>query len=364
MDNHTLSVEAVLSALRRVVDPDLRRDIVSLNFVRDLAVKGSNVSFRIELTTPACPVREQLKDASIRAIRDAIPTVGSIEVEMTSRVVGRPNPQRVAIIPDVKNTIAVASGKGGVGKSTIAVNLAVALAQDSARVGIVDMDVYGPTVPTMLGITDRPKVHKQKILPVEKYGLKVMSIGFLVDPKTAIIWRGPMASGAVKQFLSDVDWGELDYLLFDMPPGTGDVQLTLVQTIPLTGALVVTTPQDVSFNIVRRGMQMFEKVNVPVLGVIENMSYYLCSHCGQREEIFGSGGGRQIAGELQVPFLGEVPINISTRIGGDAGWPIVSSAPESDQAQIIRHIARNLAAQVSIRNMTAEEKPAIEISLP
>jgi ATP-binding protein involved in chromosome partitioning len=216
----------------------------------------------------------------------------------------------------------------------------------------------------MLGITDRPKVHKQKILPVEKYGLKVMSIGFLVDPKTAIIWRGPMASGAVKQFLSDVDWGELDYLLFDMPPGTGDVQLTLVQTIPLTGALVVTTPQDVSFNIVRRGMQMFEKVNVPVLGVIENMSYYLCSHCGQREEIFGSGGGRQIAGELQVPFLGEVPINISTRIGGDAGRPIVYSDPESDQAQIIRHIARNLAAQVSIRNMTAEEKPAIEISLP
>jgi len=363
MSDHTLNEEAVLAALRRVVDPDLRKDIVTLNFVKDLKIDGHDVSFRIELTTPACPVRDQLKDQAVQAIRETIPGVNEIHVEMSSTVVAHASAQRAAILPGVKNTIAIASGKGGVGKSAVTVNLAVALAQEGANVGIVDVDVYGPTIPTMLGVTDRPKVHHQKIITVEKHGIKLMSIGFLVDPNTAIIWRGPLASGAVKQFLSDVDWGELDYLLFDMPPGTGDVQLTLVQTIPLTGAVIVTTPQDVSFNVARRGIVMFQKVNVHVLGVIENMSYFLCSNCGHREDIFGHGGGKLIAEEMGAPFLGEIPIHISMRIGGDTGNPIVISDPESEQSKIIREIARKLAAQVSIRDMTMEAEPSIHAPL-
>lgn len=353
----------VLNALRVVRDPDLHRDIVALNFVKNLEVKDSNVSFTIELTTPACPVREELKAAAVRAVRDAVPGVGEVRVEMTSRVTAHENRQKESVLPGVKNTIAVASGKGGVGKSTVAVNLAVALAREGASVGLVDADVYGPSIPLMMGITGRPQVRGNRLIPIEQWGVKVMSIGFLVDPMQAVIWRGPMASGAVKQFMSDVEWGELDYLVFDLPPGTGDIQLTLVQTIPLTGAVVVTTPQDISLADARKGYAMFARVSVPVLGIVENMSYHVCSSCGHREHIFDYGGGRRAAEELGVPFLGEVPLVTAIRQSGDTGTPVVTRAEGSPDADAFRAIARNMAAQVSIRNAAQESVPAVDIQM-
>ncbi|MBI4535412.1 MAG: iron-sulfur cluster carrier protein ApbC [Ignavibacteriae bacterium] len=353
----------ILEALKVVKDPDLHRDIVTLNFVKNVNINDRDVSFTIELTTPACPVRDELKAASIRAIKDSIEGVGNVEVEMTSNVTRHENKQKESILPGVRNTIAVASGKGGVGKSTVAVNLAVALANDGARVGLVDADVYGPSIPLMMGITGRPQVKNQRLQPIEKWDIKVMSIGFLVDPMQAVIWRGPMASGAVKQFMSDVDWGELDYLVFDLPPGTGDIQLTLVQTIPLTGAVIVTTPQDISLADARKGFKMFEKVNVPVFGIVENMSYYICSHCGHREEIFDNGGGRKAAEELGVPFLGEIPIYTNIRLSGDTGIPLVKNHQYQTQAEFISQISRNLAAQISIRNANQEAEQAVDIQL-
>jgi len=357
-----LNENSILEALRAVRDPDLHRDIVSLNFVRDMKITGRDVSFTIELTTPACPVRDELKAASEKAIRNTIADVGAVNVQMTSRVTRHDNMQKEAVLPGVKNTIAVASGKGGVGKSTVAVNLAVALAKEGAMVGLVDADLYGPSIPLMMGISGRPEMRGQRLLPMEKWGVKVMSIGFLIDPMQAVIWRGPMASGAIKQFMSDVEWGELDYLVFDLPPGTGDIQLTLVQTIPLTGAVIVTTPQDISLADARKGFAMFEKVNVPVLGIIENMSYYVCTHCGQREEIFDNGGGKRAADELGVPFLGEIPIYTSIRVSGDTGKPIVMNDQARVQSELILRIARNMAAQVSIRN-AGGKAPAVEIQL-
>jgi ATP-binding protein involved in chromosome partitioning len=352
----------ILESLRVIIDPDLHKDIVTLNFVKDIAVSGNNVSFTIELTTPACPVKDLFKQQAEAAIRKNFPEVGSITIAMTSNVSSRFSGPQQPILPGVKNTIAVASGKGGVGKSTVAVNLAVSLAKDGAKVGLIDCDIYGPSIPVMFNINERPKMHNQKLMPLEKYGVKVMSIGFLVDPNQAVIWRGPMASGAVKQFLTDVHWGDLDYLVFDMPPGTGDIQLTLVQQIPLTGAVIVTTPQEISLADARKGLAMFNKVNVPILGIIENMSYFICSHCGERENIFDSGGGEKAAKQMNVPFLGEIPINTKLRHGGDIGLPLVESDPGSQHAQIIQSIARKLAAQVSINNMVPLNQP-IEISL-
>ncbi|MBI5463587.1 MAG: iron-sulfur cluster carrier protein ApbC [Ignavibacteriales bacterium] len=356
-----LTEENILQALRSVHDPDLHRDIVSLGFVKNLNIAGKNIKFDLQLTTPACPVRDQFIADCQKAIRANIAEVGNVEITMTSSVIAHVNAQKESILPGVKNTIAVASGKGGVGKSTVAVNLAVALAMDGAKVGLVDADVYGPSIPLMFGVNERPKVSNGRLHPLEKYGVKIMSIGFLVDPMQAVIWRGPMASGAVKQFMGDVEWGELDYLVFDLPPGTGDIQLTLVQTVPLTGAVIVSTPQDVALADARKGLVMFNKVNVPVLGIIENMSYFICSHCGQRENIFDSGGGKRTAEELNVPFLGEIPIDTNVRVGGDQGNPIVHGKPDSPQSKIIRQIARNLAAQVSIRNVSGPQQPKIEI---
>jgi ATP-binding protein involved in chromosome partitioning len=358
-----LTEENILKALQNVQDPDLRRDIVALGFVRDLTIKGKDVSFILQLTTPACPVRDQFKAESERHIRQQIPEVGNIDITMTSDVVAPTNNNKESLLPGVRNTIAVASGKGGVGKSTVAVNLAVSLAMDGAKVGLIDADVYGPSAPLMLGITDQPKIVNRKLIPLERHGVRVMSIGFLVDPMQAVIWRGPMASGAVKQFMSDVEWGELDYLIFDLPPGTGDIQLTLVQTIPLSGAVIVTTPQDVALADARKGLVMFTKVNVPVFGIVENMSYYVCSHCGNRDEIFDAGGGKKTADQLQVPLLGEIPINTGIRLGGDKGVPIVAGEPESEYSKTIRQIARNLAAQVSIQHLTSPPLPKVEILL-
>jgi ATP-binding protein involved in chromosome partitioning len=358
-----LTEAGVLQALRSVRDPDLHRDIVALNFVKDVSIKGSDVSFTIELTTPACPVRDELKEQSVQAVRGAIAGVGKVEVTMTSKVVRHEHSLSNVLLTGVKNTIAVASGKGGVGKSTVAVNIAVGLAREGARVGLVDLDIYGPSIPVMMGIQGRPTVQEGKLVPMEKWGVKVMSIGFLVDPEQAVVWRGPMVSGAVKQFMSDVVWGELDYLVMDLPPGTGDIQLTLVQTVPLTGAVVVTTPQDISLADAVKAWRMFDRVNVPVLGVVENMSYYICSHCGQREEVFDNGGGERVAKENNVPFLGEVPIVTRIRMAGDAGVPVAADDNVPEQAAIMRAIARNVAAQVSIQNARRASAPAVDIQL-
>ncbi len=352
----------VLEALRLVKDPDLHRDIVALNFIKNLSIRGKDLSFSIELTTPACPVRDEMKAQAEQAIRGSIEGVNTISIQMTSSV-RNTKPAQTNLLPGVKNTIAVASGKGGVGKSTVAVNLAVSLAQDGASVGLIDADIYGPSIPLMMGINERPRLVNQKLVPLEAYGVKVMSIGFLVDPLQAVIWRGPMVSGALKQFMSDVQWNELDYLIFDLPPGTGDIHLTLVQTIPLAGAVVVTTPQDISLADARKAYKMFEKVNVPVLGIIENMSFYICGQCGHRENIFAAGGGKKAAEELKTPFLGEIPIYTPIRIGGDVGKPIVVSEPTSEQAMMIRQIARKMAAQISINQFTGSKSPEIEINL-
>ncbi len=359
--------DEIIAVLANIKDPDLHRDIVSLGFIKKVEVTDHKVDIEIQLTTPACPVRDEMKSQAVEEVRK-LGFKGDVNVVMTSQVVGQRNQLREQILPGVKNTIAVASGKGGVGKSTIAVNLAAALAKDGAKVGIVDADVYGPSLPLMLGVTEKPETEpvddkRFKIHPIEKFGIKLMSIGFLVDTETPMIWRGPMASGAVKQFLTDVIWNDLDYMIFDLPPGTGDVQLTLVQTIPLTGAVIVTTPQDVSLADVRRGVRMFQKVNVPLFGIVENMSYFVCSQCGHREEIFSHGGGKRTAEKFGVPFLGEIPIYTPIRIGGDTGKPIVLTEPESEQAQMIQSVARRLAAQVSITNMSSADKPKIEIAI-
>jgi ATP-binding protein involved in chromosome partitioning len=354
---------AVLDALRSVKDPDLRRDIVSLNFIKNLTITGSSVSFDIELTTPSCPVRDELKQQAEQAVRGGVPGVDAVSVTMTSNVRSTQGFGKVNLLPGVKNTIAVASGKGGVGKSTVAVNLAVSLALDGARVGLIDADIYGPSIPLMMGIDRKPLVVGGKLKPLEAHGVLVMSIGFLIDPMQAVIWRGPMVSGALKQFMSDVEWGELDYLLFDLPPGTGDIHLTLAQSIPLSGAVVVTTPQDISLADARKAYTMFQKVNVPLFGLIENMSYHICGNCGHRENIFDSGGGGKAARELGVPLLGEIPIYTPIRVGSDTGRPIVVMEPESEQSAILRGIARNLAAQISIRQFTDFSAPEIEIRL-
>ncbi|MEO6940297.1 MAG: iron-sulfur cluster carrier protein ApbC [Candidatus Kapaibacterium sp.] len=365
-DASTLTEQDVLGAMRTVIDPDLHRDVVSLGMVKDIKISGSKASFTFELTTPSCPLKGQL-EAEAKAAVEKVAGVGNVSINMTARVAAHVDNVKESALPGVKNTIAVASGKGGVGKSTVAANLAVALAQDGAKVGLLDADIYGPSIPLMFGLQgEKPGATqvngKTKMIPLEAHGVKVMSIGFLVDPDTAVVWRGPMASGALKQFMSDVEWGDLDYLIFDMPPGTGDIQLTLVQTIPLTGAVIVTTPQDVALADARKGVRMFEKVHVPVLGVVENMSYFICSTCGTREEIFAHGGGKTAAAQFGVPFLGELPIQTSLRIGGDKGTPIVSSEPKSPAALAFHQIASALAQQVSIRNLSPQTQP-VEITL-
>src|SRR5688572_10002301 len=345
---------SVLEQLKNIIDPDLRKDIVTLGFVKDLEINGGDVSFRIVLTTPACPVKEAF-EAEARKLVGSIEGVENVKVTMDSEVPkGRGIANNVAV-PGVKNIIAISSGKGGVGKSTVAVNMAVSLALDGAKVGLMDADVYGPNVPIMLGVSqNQPEVVGNKLVPIQAHGVKMISMAVLVPPDKPMILRGPMLHGVVRQFLADVNWGELDYLIVDMPPGTGDVQLSLAQLVPVQGAVLVTTPQEVSLSDVRRAVKMFETVNVPVLGVIENMSYFIAPDTGNRYEIFGKGGGQRLCDEYGLNFLGEIPLGIEVREGGDKGVPVVVSAPESPQSKAFHKVAEEVARQVSIEAMKPE----------
>jgi ATP-binding protein involved in chromosome partitioning len=340
----------VLSALRVVQDPDLHKDIVTLGFVKEVKISGSEVDFTIELTTPACPVKDQMK-AEAEGRVAALPGVTVARARMTADVRVRGGFSRQAI-PGIRNIVAVGAGKGGVGKSTTAVNLALGLARKGARVGLMDADVYGPNIPQMLGVEEPPVVSEdRKMVPPEGHGIKVISMGMLVPADQPVIWRGPMLHGAVQQFMREVVWGELDYLIVDLPPGTGDVSLTMSQSVPVAGAVVVTTPQGVSVSDVRKAVAMFRQLNIPVLGVVENMSYFVCGHCQERTDIFGNGGGARMAEDLKIPFLGEVPIDTRVRSGGDEGKPIVVAAPEAPAAQAFQEIAGKVAAQISIQAM-------------
>ena len=341
----------VLDALRAVQDPDLHRDIVALGFVKDLQIRGDQVAFKIELTTPACPVKDLMKSQAEKAVR-ALPGVGQLQIEMTASVSqSRPVLGDKGMIPGVKNVIAVSSGKGGVGKSTVAVNLACALQRTGAKVGILDADVYGPNVPLMLGVTGQPHVVNKRIQPFEKHGMQIMSMALLVAEDQPVIWRGPMLHSAVRQFLFDVEWKDLDYLVVDLPPGTGDAQLSLSQQAHIMGAVIVTTPQDVSVLDVKKAIRMFQTVNVPILGVVENMSWFTPPGQTERYYLFGQGGGEKIQREFDVPLLGQVPIVMAVREGGDMGKPIVMTEPQSEAAQAFIAIAAKAAQRVSILNL-------------
>ena len=350
----------VLEALKAVHDPDLHRDIVSLGFVKDLAVSGGRVSFSIELTTPACPVKDQMRDQARAAVLQ-VPGVSQVDIQMTARVreaVGADGGKQP--LPGVKNVIAVGAGKGGVGKTTVAVNLAIALSQAGSRVGMIDGDIYGPNVPIMLGMKTQLTTDGQKIVPAEKFGLQVISMGFLTGDDAPIIWRGPMLHGALQQFFREVAWTPLDYLIVDMPPGTGDVALSLSQTVPVAGAIVVTTPQQVSLADSRRAVAMYRKLNIPTLGIVENMSYFVCRNCRHEADIFGHGGGETMATELGVPFLGRVPIYQPIREGSDNGVPLIISEPDSPAAQAFISAAERAAAQVSIASYA---RPTIPLTV-
>src|SRR5437867_206905 len=343
-----LGEAAILDALKVVHDPDLHRDIVSLGFIKNLKIDRGSVSFTIELTTPACPVKDQMRDQA-RAVVMQVPGVASVDVQMTARVreaVGLEGGRTP--VAGVKNVIAVGAGKGGVGKTTVAVNLALALVRCGARVGLIDADIYGPNVPIMLGLKTQLTTDGQKIVPAEKFGLQVISMGFLTADDAPIIWRGPMLHGAVQQFFREVRWLDLDYLIVDLPPGTGDVALSLSQTVPVAGAVVVTTPQKVSLADSRRAVAMYKKLNIAPLGIIENMSYFVCSNCNHEADIFGRGGGEEMAGELGVPFIGRIPIYQPIREGSDAGVPLMISEPESPAGRALLTAAERTAAQVSL----------------
>ena len=356
---------SVLNAIKKIDDKNFNKNSLTLNSIKKLEQEKDALTIDISI-----PPLNKSSEFDYNKIADSIkkefPDIKEIHLNVQERMPNistHKDPKKEAILPGVKNTIAVASGKGGVGKSTVAVNLAVALAKDGAKVGLIDADIYGPSIPLMLGIKEKPNViqdeGKVRLIPLEGFGIKMISIGLLVDDNAPLIWRGPMASGAIKQFMTDVDWGELDYLVFDMPPGTGDIQLTLVQTIPLTGAVIVTTPQEVSLIDARKALKMFERVNVPVLGLVENMSYFIAPDTQKRYDIFGSGGGEKVAKEINIHFLGGIPINPQIREGGDKGIPIVFDIPDSQDASIIMEISRSLTKQVNIRNSKAAGKVEI-----
>ena len=351
-----VSEAAVLDALRPIIDPDFGRSIVELGFVKNLVIEGGRVAFDIELTTPACPVKEEFQRSAQERV-GALEGVSEVEVRMTAETRGRAPQPDAEVLPGVRNTLAVASGKGGVGKSTVAINLALALAESGSRVGVMDADVYGPSLPLLTGVHGRPRAEERRIHPHEAAGLKLMSMGFFLDDDSPVIWRGPMVHGLVRQFLTDVAWGELDYLVIDMPPGTGDAALTLTQMAPLSGALIVTTANDLSLIDARKGLAMFQKVNVPVLGIVENMSYFTPPDLPDRRyHLFGKGGGERTAQELGVDFLGEVPIDPRIVEGGDKGRPIVLDAPDSEAARVFRELAGGVARKLAV---LAETTPQV-----
>jgi ATP-binding protein involved in chromosome partitioning len=342
-----VTVDQVLSSLKKVVDPELHKDIVSMGMIKDLAITDGKVSFTLELTTPACPFNDDIE----QDVRTAISSIGveDLDLRITARVMEGRAISMDELIPDVKNIIAVASGKGGVGKTTIAVNLALALARSGAKTGLLDADVYGPSVPLMLGAEEVPQVLNNKIQPPTVEGIKVISMGFFYEQsQQAGIYRGPIVSGIVKQFLTDVQWGSLDYLIIDLPPGTGDAPLTMAQTIPVTGIIIVTTPQDVAMNVAVKALGMFSKLNVPIVGVIENMSYFQCPHCSERINIFGEGGGQKISEKFDIPFLGEIPLFPQIMEGSDKGKPVIISDPNSIQANALRKMASITAGRISV----------------
>jgi len=355
-----VSSDSVLNALRTVMDPDLKRDLVSLNMIRDLAVRDDGtVSLRVVLTTPACPLKAKI-EADVRAAVSSVPGVKGVEIKMDAEVRSRNasgsqsvNPPTANTIAGVTNIIAVSSGKGGVGKSTVAVNLATALALEGARVGLMDADIYGPNVPTMMGVTEQPKIINDEkrgeiFVPPTSHGVKVMSMGFLVQNDQPLVWRGPMLHSVVNQFCHKVDWGRLDYLVVNMPPGTGDVQLSLAQLVPVTGAVLVSTPQEVSMQDVRKAYHMFDKVRIPIMGIVENMSYFKCDGCDKKHHLFGSDGGKTLARKFDTELLAQLPIVTAVREGGDEGRPIVIREPGSEVAQAFRALAQKIAQKVSI----------------
>ena len=348
-----VDTQSVLEALKPVQDPELQKSLVELNMIRNVAIEDATVSFTLVLTTPACPLREFIVEDCEKAVKQ-LQGVEEVKVDVTAETPQQKSlPDRTSV-PKVKNIIAISSGKGGVGKSTVAVNTAVALAQMGAKVGLLDADIYGPNAPTMLGLNNVPidveKSPQGDILqPAFNHGIKMVSMGFLIDPDQPVIWRGPMLNGIIRQFLYQVNWGELDYLIVDMPPGTGDAQLTLAQAVPLAGAVIVTTPQNVSLQDARRGLKMFEQLGSNILGIVENMSYFIPPDMPDKNyDLFGSGGGEKAAKELQVPLLGCIPLEMSLREGGDQGIPIVASHPQSSSAQALVKIAQQIAAKVSI----------------
>lgn len=362
-----ITKEAVLKALGNVDDPDLGKDLVTLNMIKDVEIDGNNISFTVELTTPACPMKEMIEKACINAITHLVSKDAVVNVNMSSRVNSNRKDNK-ALLPDVKNIIAVASGKGGVGKSTVSVNLALGLAQTGAKVGLLDADIYGPSVPIMLGIRDeRPKMtqvgDKGMIVPIEKYGIKAISIGLLVDEKQAVVWRGPMASSAIKQFITDVYWGELDYLIIDLPPGTGDVHLTMVQSVPVTGSVVVSTPQPVAAADAKKAIMMFKQpqINIPILGMVENMAYFTPAELPENKYyIFGKGGAHKMAEQFELPYLGEIPLIQGIREGGDSGLPAVLD-DVSPARPIFMELAKNVARNISIRNADMEPTKVVQM---
>lgn len=352
------SETSVTNALRTVEDPDLHRDLVSLGMIKNIKICEGNVAFQVELTTPACPLKAKIEADCREAIANLVPGVTHLKIEMTSRVPTK-RPMGGKIIPGVKHVIAIASGKGGVGKSTVSANLAVALAQAGAKVGLMDADVYGPTIPMLMGLEDEelqqvvvrlPDGNKvARIVPLERHGVATVSMGYMVPAGQPVVWRGPMLSKVVNQFLSDVNWGELDYLMVDLPPGTGDVTMSLSEAIPLSGAVIVTTPQDVAASIAVKSLRAFQKLNVPILGIVENMAYFVAPDTGKAYYIFGHGGGHTTAEELKVPFLGEIPLSIAVRQGSDDGEPVLISDPDGEQSRYFREAASQLARQISIQ---------------
>jgi len=351
---------AITDALRTVQEPELGGDLITRNMVKDLRVDGSAVALTIELTTPACPLKDEIE----ADVRRALMPIGVEGLEITwAATVRRATPRtQEQLVPGVKNIIAVASGKGGVGKSTVSVNLAVALAQSGASVGLLDADITGPNIPLMLGVEGQPRATSEnRIEPLARHGVKCISIAFFVPAGQPIVWRGPLVGGAIQQFLKDVDWGELDYLVVDLPPGTSDAQLTLAQSVPISGALLVTTPQDVAVADVEKALAMFRRMNVPVVGIVENMSAFVCPHCGELTEIFGRGGGERFAERHQVEFLGKIPLDVTVRQGGDVGVPAVAQREPGPAAQALTTLARTVAARMSVRAATAQT-PVLSIS--